>query len=282
MLVHIVDAFTHEPFSGNPAAVVSLKGAEWPADGWLRTVAAEFGLSETAFLRHSAGDLWELRWFTPVVEDDLCGHATLAAAHVIREEGGGVVEEGLRFRTRSGLLAARFEPDGAIALDFPAATMVSASEGMGRSVIGATPEAAFRSSLRDLVLVLKSEAAVSALRPDLVAVAELCRLEGFRGVVVTARAHADHRGAYDFVSRFFAPADGIPEDPVTGSTHTALGPYWAGVLDLEMLTGLQASPRGGLVRVATTARGRVRLSGHGVTVLRGHLSDLAMPPALAI
>ncbi|MGW7351632.1 PhzF family phenazine biosynthesis protein [Streptomyces sp. NPDC054784] len=291
--IHVVDAFTDRPFAGNPAGVCLLPGAEWPDDDWLQRVAAEMNHSETAFARplpeaegggeptatesapgEPAAD-WELRWFTPVKEVGLCGHATLATAHVLRTARGATGT--VRFHSRfSGVLSAEAGPGGDLTLDFPAAphTATPVPDGLA-AALGAEPEATYRTgALGDLLTVLADEDAVRAVRPDQAAVAAVLRGGGaggadLRGVTVTAPARTSGLG-YDFVSRFFAPGAGIPEDPVTGSAHTALAPYWAARLGRDGLTGLQASARSGLVR--TEVRGdRVRLTGSAVTVLDGTL-----------
>ncbi|GAA2650265.1 MULTISPECIES: PhzF family phenazine biosynthesis protein [Streptomyces] len=286
MRIQIVDAFTSRPFTGNPAGVCLLPVGPWPDDVWLGQLAAELNHPETAFaLPLPAGSEadWEIRWFTPLVEANLCGHATLATVHTLRREGlltGGPV----RFLSRSsGLLTAWAEGsdgedgvdgvDGEITLDFPAApgAQVPVPAGLA-DALGVRPEATFRTgALGDLLTVLPDEAAVRALRPDLEAIAALSLREGVRGVIVTAAAEAAGSG-YDFVSRFFAPARGIPEDPVTGSAHTALAPYWAARLGRgDALTGLQASGRPGQVKVALHGD-RVLLTGRAVTVLEATLS----------
>jgi PhzF family phenazine biosynthesis protein len=234
-------------------------------------VAREMSLSETAFAHPlpDGGDAdFALRWFTPAVETNLCGHATLATAHALRADRGapGTV----RFSSASGVLVTHARDDGSITLDFPAAvlTEVPAPHGLG-DALGAAPDATFETgALGDRLTVFADEAAVRALDPDMGALARLIRREGIRGVIATAPA--DGGGEHDFVSRFFAPADGIPEDPVTGSAHTALAPYWVGRLGRDGLVGLQASPRGGLVR--TELHGdRVHLTGRAVTVVDGTL-----------
>lgn len=255
-----VDAFTDRPFAGNPAAVCILQG---PADeGWMRNVAAEMNLSETAFL-HPRADGWSLRWFTPAVEVDLCGHATLASAHVLWEDGHLPPDAEARFHTRSGVLACRREGSW-ITMDFPAKPEreTAPPEGLERA-LGVTPRYVGRSHF-DLLVEVDSEDAVRALRPDLGLLASV----EVRGVIVTARA-AD--GGYDFVSRFFAPRVGVDEDPVTGSAHCVLAPFWARCLGRAELTGFQASRRGGIVRVRV-AGDRVELAGQAVTMLRGELA----------
>lgn len=257
-----VDAFTARPFAGNPAAVCVLE--EYPDDRWLQAVAREMNLSETAFLRRRA-EGWDLRWFTPAAEVDLCGHATLASAHVIFE---GRLDDSpaLRFHTLSGELGA--SRDGAwILLDFPAepARAGPPAEGLleGLGLDAAEVEFTGRNRLDELV-VLREPGRLRGLTPS------MTRLEliGMRGAIVTAPSDVDDA---DFLSRYFAPAFGVPEDPVTGSTHCCLGPYWAERLGRTRLVGYQASARGGTVRVA--ARGdRVELGGRAVTVLRGRLT----------
>jgi PhzF family phenazine biosynthesis protein len=273
MRIRIIDAFTDRPFAGNPAAVCLLDADTWPDEAWMQQVAAEMHLSETAFahpLPENADADWALRWFTPEVETNLCGHATLATAYAMHRDRGtpGTV----RFISRSGVLVAHTADDGTITLDFPAApaTEVPAPDGLA-AALGAKPDATFATgALGDLLAVFGSEAAVRALVPDFGAVARLARREGIRGIIATASVAAGAAG-YDFVSRFFAPADGIPEDPVTGSAHTALAPFWSSRLGRDGLTGLQASARGGLVR--TSIHGdRVHLTGHAVVVLDGTLT----------
>jgi PhzF family phenazine biosynthesis protein len=252
--IWVVDAFTDRPFSGNPAGVCLLEAA--PDEDWMRAVAAELRHSETAFAVARADGDWDLRWFTPTgVEVDLCGHATLATAHVIGRDA--------RFHTRSGVLSARVGDE--ITLDFPANPPVAAEAPPGlAAALGAEPEEVhWVPALRELIAVLADEEMVRELAPDLDALAGLDRV---RGVVVTARGERDA----DFVSRVFLPAAGIPEDPVTGGAHTALAPLWAQRLGRDELVGHQASARGGYVR--TRLRGdRVELSGRAVTVLEGEL-----------
>jgi PhzF family phenazine biosynthesis protein len=274
MRIRVIDAFTDQPFTGNPAAVCLLDGGGWPEEAWMRRVAAEMRHSETAFAHSlpAGGDAdWALRWFTPAVETHLCGHATLATAHALHEDRGapGTV----RFSSLSGVLVTHTRADGSITLDFPAApaTEVPVPDGL-IDALGARPEATYATgALRDLLAVFGDEAAVRALAPDAAAVARVARRDGIRDVIATAAAADD--GGHDFVSRFFAPGDGIPEDPVTGSAHTALAPYWAQRLGRDGLTGLQASARGGLVRTAVEGD-RVHLTGHAVTVLDGEFGPV--------
>ncbi|MEP6995048.1 MAG: PhzF family phenazine biosynthesis protein [Acidobacteriota bacterium] len=258
-----VDAFTERPYAGNSAAVCMLP-AERDAS-WMQLVAREMNLSETAFLVRLQ-DHFDLRWFTPSVEVDLCGHATLASAHVLWEEKYLDASEPARFQTKSGLLTARRD-EGQIWLDFPALPEAPAEtpDALARG-LGVPARYVGRNAF-DYLVELESEDAVRNLQPRMAVLAGA----GGRGVIVTSRAHSPK---YDFVSRFFAPASGIDEDPVTGSAHCCLGPYWASRLSRSELVGYQASARGGFVRVR--CRGdRVDLGGHAVTVLRGNLEGVA-------
>ena len=255
-----VDAFTNKPFAGNPAGVCILPKA---ADaGWMLNVAREMNLAETAFLVPQS-DGYDLRWFTPSVEVDLCGHATLASAHVLWEDGH--LEPGVqaRFHTKSGLLTA--DQRGAwIELDFPATPASRAEPPAGlMEALGAKPQFVGRSRF-DYLVEIEDEATVRRLDPDLGAVARVKA----RGVIVTSRAN---KGKYDFVSRFFAPQSGVPEDPVTGSAHCALAPYWSAKLGKKELMAFQASARGGELRLRLEGD-RVRLGGQALTVLRGELT----------
>jgi PhzF family phenazine biosynthesis protein len=254
-----IDAFTDRPFAGNPAAVCLLEHS--PEDSWMQLVAREMNLSETAFLLPLDGE-FGLRWFTPTVEVDLCGHATLASAHFLWERGHLAADQPARFHTRSGLLTA--EKRGTwIEMDFPATPAVpDESAETLESALGISAGYVGRTRF-DYVVEAASEEAVRALKPDFNA---LRRLKA-RGVIVTSRSSGS---GYDFVSRFFAPAFGIDEDPVTGSAHCCLGPYWKERLGRDNLTGFQASARGGFVR--TRCQGdRVLISGQAVTVFRGEL-----------
>ena len=255
-----VDAFTREPFGGNPAAVCLLPhAAEAP---WLQRVAREMNLSETAFLVRRDEGAFDLRWFTPAVEVDLCGHATLASAHVLWEQGHLTPDAPAVFHTRSGRLSAVLR-DGWIEMDFPAEPDEPAPVPDGLAdALGAEPTYVGRNRL-DYLVEVDAEATVRRLAPD---ARRLGEIEG-RGTIVTARAETE---GFDFVSRFFAPRAGVDEDPVTGSAHCCLGPYWRRRLGRDVFTAWQASERGGLVKV--TVRGeRVTLSGQAVTVLRGEL-----------
>jgi len=255
-----VDAFTDRPFKGNPAAVCLLPTAAEPP--WMLDVAREMNLAETAFLVPQQGG-FDLRWFTPAVEIDLCGHATLASAHVLWEDGHLKPGTQARFHTRSGLLTADRRGDW-IELDFPATRADPAAAPAGlTAALGVTPRFVGRSRF-DYLLEVDGEEIVRGCKADFGA---LARVDA-RGVIVTSRAAASN---YDFVSRFFAPRVGVDEDPVTGSAHCALAPYWTAKLGRPELVGYQASARGGTVRVRLRDD-RVILGGQAVTVLRGALT----------
>lgn len=255
-----IDAFTSEAFRGNPAAVCLLEGER--DERWMQNVAMEMNLSETAFLLRR-DDGFSLRWFTPAAEVALCGHATLASAHALWEEGVLTADETARFHTKSGLLTAERRGD-LIELDFPAthAEPFDAPEGLLDS-LGVTNPGYVGRSRFDYFIEVDSEEAVRSLDPDHARL----RTIPVRGVVVTSRSN---EGGVDFVSRFFAPGVGVDEDPVTGSAHCALTPYWAQRLGRNELLGYQASKRGGYVRVRLDGD-RVKLGGQAVTVLRGEL-----------
>ncbi|TLS44076.1 PhzF family phenazine biosynthesis protein [Streptomyces montanus] len=267
MRIRIVDAFTDRPFSGNPAGVVLLDA--FPDDTWLQNVALEVNHAETAFAHRlpEGGEAdWALRWFTPVTEVAMCGHATLATAHVLASTGAAT--GAVRFATKSGVLIATANEDGSVTLDFPTAplTRVETPEGVAEA-LGAAPLTTHDTgpNVGDLLIELADEKTVLGLTPDHRALTRYSE----RGIIATARAEDPSRG-YDFVSRCFFPNMGIDEDPVTGSAHTALAPYWSERLGRPDLTGLQASPRSG--RVHTGVRGeRTLLTGHAVTVLEGEL-----------
>jgi len=256
-----IDAFADRPFTGNPAAVCVMDG---PApEEWMQNVASEMNLSETAFL-HPQGDGWALRWFTPGAEVALCGHATLASAHHLWEAGHLPAEAEARFHTLSGVLTARRSGE-MIEMDFPATPATEAPPADGLlEALGVEPVHVGRSRF-DFIVEVGSEDQVRSLTPDI----GLLRRVDARGVIVTARA-SEGSGA-DFVSRFFAPRVGVDEDPVTGSAHCVLAPYWAQRLGRTRMTGYQASRRGGLVGVRLEGD-RVVLTGRAVTVMRGHLA----------
>ena len=255
-----VDAFTARAFEGNPAAVCVLPG---PRDErWMQAVAREMNLSDTAFLsaRDDAG--FDLRWFTPAVEVALCGHATLASAHVLWETGQLDAGAQARFHTRSGLLTAARAGDW-IELDFPAAReeRILAPEGLAEA-LGVSPKYVGKNAF-DYLVEVETEETLRSIRPDFTRLKSL----GVRGVIVTSPSASPE---YDFVSRFFAPGSGIDEDPVTGSAHCCLGPFWSNRLGKKELTAYQASERGGVVRVRDRGD-RVTLGGQAVTVLRCEL-----------
>jgi PhzF family phenazine biosynthesis protein len=255
-----VDSFTAEPFAGNPAGVCLL--TEPRNERWMQAMAREMNLSETAFLLRE-GDGFRLRWFTPAVEVELCGHATLASAHVLWEEGVLAPSETARFATRSGELRASRSGD-LIELDFPTKPEHPAEPPENLLEALRVKPLYLGRSVFDYLLLLDSEEAVRAVSPDFA----LLRSVTVRGVIVTAPSA---RPEFDFVSRFFAPAVGVDEDPVTGSAHCCLGPFWAARLGKSELVGHQVSARGGVVNVRVAGE-RVFLGGRAVTVLRGELA----------
>jgi len=255
-----VDAFTDQPFSGNPAAVCVLP--EPRSDRWMQQVAQEMNLSETAFLLPQ-DDGFNLRWFTPTVEVDLCGHATLASAHVLWSAGHLQPGQEARFHTRSGLLTAQ-QRDGWIELNFPAQPPVETPAPPELAVaLGVSNLQYVGNNQVDYLVEVDSEAAVRDLQPDF----RQLRAIACRGIIVTSRATTE---GYDFVSRFFAPQAGIDEDPVTGSAHCCLGPFWQARLQKSEFLAYQASARGGVVRVRCQGD-RVSLGGKAITVLQGEL-----------
>lgn len=254
-----VDAFADRPFTGNPAAVCVLDA---PADPvWMQQVAAEMNLSETAFI-HPQPDGWRLRWFTPAVEVKLCGHATLATAHVLWESGRLSRADAAAFDTASGLLLARCVAEG-IEMQFPARPAAPATAPRGLAgALGIQPVSVGRSEY-DFLIEVDSAEVVRSLRPDFARLAAL----PVRGIIVTSRADDP---AYDFISRFFAPAAGVNEDPVTGSAHCTLGPFWAARLGKTDFNAWQASARGGRLRVVVQDD-HVVLGGTAITTARGTL-----------
>ena len=250
--LHVVDAFTAEPFTGNPAAVCVLDA---PRDAaWMQRVAGEMNLSETAFL-HRTADGWSLRWFTPTTEVKLCGHATLASAFVLWETGALPGSDVARFHTLSGVLSCR--RDGAwIEMDFPAVIArpcpppSGLSEALGCELLATTANG------MDYLVQVADEKTLRALQPNFTGLAR----QPVRGVIVTCRSETPE---FDFLSRFFAPAAGVNEDPVTGSAHCALGPWWQAKLGRNEFTAWQASARGGLVKLAVRGD-RVLLRGQAV------------------
>jgi PhzF family phenazine biosynthesis protein len=263
-LIYQVDAFTDQPFAGNPAAVCILPR---PApDAWMQALAREMNLSETAFLVPQTGG-FHLRWFTPAVEVKLCGHATLASAHTLWETGTLRTEEQARFHSLSGLLTASRSSDW-IQMDFPASPAEEAEAPAGLAdALGATPKYVAKNVSRRYLVEVEDEETVRQLKPDFGLLGRL----PVRAVIVTARSASPE---YHFVSRFFAPAIGINEDPVTGSAHCCLGPFWATRLGKTEMVAYQASPRGGVVRVRLSGD-RVILGGQAVTVM---VSELTTQP----
>lgn len=255
-----IDAFTDQPFRGNPAAVCLLDRERDAA--WMQNVGAEMNLSETAFLLPRS-DGWSLRWFTPATEVDLCGHATLASAHALWEERLLRPDETARFHTRSGLLTASRGGDW-IELDFPVTRAQPAEAPDLLAALGITSPRYVGRNKFDYIVEVDSEDAVRTLDPDQARLRKIT----VRGVMVTSRGS---NGEYDFVSRFFAPGAGIDEDPVTGSAHCCLTPHWAERLHKQELVAYQASRRGGTLRVRLAGE-RVKIAGRAVTVFRGDLT----------
>lgn len=256
-----VDAFTDTPFVGNPAAVCVLPAPR--EEAWMQQVAREMNLSETAFLCRRA-DGFDLRWFTPATEVPLCGHATLASAHVLWEEGHLAPDVTAQFHTRSGLLTATRQGTW-ISLDFPALPPEPVTPpDVLLQALPVTPLWVGKNRAAYLVEVA-SEGIVRTLQPDFALLATL----PVQGAIVTSRASS---AGFDCVSRYFAPRAGIPEDPVTGSAHCCIGPFWSQRLGKEHLVAYQASARGGVLRVQVQGE-RVILSGQAVTVMRGELVE---------
>ncbi len=258
-----VDAFTAEPSTGNPAGVCLLDAAR--DEKWMQAVAREMNVAETVFLLPAGdgADSFHLRWFTPAVEVDLCGHATLASAHMLWEEGVAQSDARLNFQTRSGVLTARRAGEW-IELDFPAEPPDEQTSYPLelRDALNVEPRYVGRNRF-DFIVEVENEKILRRMEPDL----RLLRSLRARGVIVTSRADDEK---YDFISRFFAPVAGVDEDHVTGSAHCCLGPFWRERLGLDEMLGFQASPRGGVVRVRVAAE-RVLLGGQAVTTLRGEL-----------
>jgi PhzF family phenazine biosynthesis protein len=251
--IYQVDAFTNQRFSGNPAAVCPL--TEWLPDATLQSIAVENNLAETAFFVPH-GDGYHLRWFTPAVEVDLCGHATLASAFVLWEKLGYAADR-IDFESRSGRLSV-VRRDGWMTLDFPSRPPQPCEVHAGlKDALGGSPQQIL--AARDYLVVYASEAEVLSLKPDMAALMDIDRF----AVIVTAPGKD-----CDFVSRFFAPAKGVPEDPVTGSAHCTLTPYWSRRLGKTQLRARQVSPRGGELRLEDRGE-RVAISGQAVLYLEG-------------
>jgi PhzF family phenazine biosynthesis protein len=263
--IFVVDAFTSEPFRGNPAGVVLDHGD----DAWMQRVAAEMRHSETAFVRPRAdGDGYDLRWFTPEVEVDLCGHATLASAHVLFETGRVARDESIEFRTRGGVLRACHAGAAGVTLDFPISVPKPLDTGDAElyaalGLPGERPGDFLESDGRFFLCITGDAGTVRGLEPDF---AKLRAVDHARGAYVSAPGDGD----YDIVSRCFAPRVGIDEDPVTGSMHCVLAAYWCARLGKDELRAFQASPRGGELTVRR-AGDRVLLTGRATTVLSGEL-----------
>lgn len=258
--IYQVDAFTDRAFAGNPAAVCVL--ADERSAQWMQAVAGEMNLSETAFVRH-VEDGFELRWFTPEVEVDLCGHATLASAHALWSHDHVEVNRPIRFHTRSGVLTCVQRGDW-LELDFPATPACECEPPAGLLEALRVQPTFIGKSKFDKFLVVQSPEVVRGAKPDFPRLKELI---GVRGVILTSTSDDPE---FDFISRYFAPGVGIDEDPVTGSAHCTLAPFWSDRLGKKSLAGFQASERGGVVRVEM-AGDRVLLSGQAVTVFRGEL-----------
>lgn len=257
--IYQVDAFTEVAFAGNPAAVCLLQ--EPMPDAWMQQLAMENNLAETAYLLPE-GDAYRLRWFTPLVEVALCGHATLASAHVLWETGILPKTTQARFQTLSGLLTADYR-EGWITLDFPVTPALPIEPPAGLLEALGTEAVSVAKTRFDYLIEVASESIVRNLSPDHRALKSLA----VRGIMVTAQGDSSE---FDFVSRFFAPGSGIEEDPVTGSAHCALTPFWSPKLGKTEMVAYQASPRGGVVRVSLQGD-RVHLTGKAVTVLRGEV-----------
>lgn len=260
-----VDAFTSEPFKGNPAAVCVLD--KYRDDAWMQAVAAEMNLSETAFVAPHEDPFkraWRLRWFTPAVEVDLCGHATLATAHILFTQGYLRPTEKAAFYTRSGVLTCTRDQNAWILMDFPAKVEEEAAAPPGLlEGLGLEKAVYIGRNQFDYLVEVASADIVRHLKPN----HQLLSQIEIRGMMVTSEGD----GNFDFISRFFAPGSGIAEDPVTGSAHCCLAPYWANKLHKNEMVAYQASPRGGVVHVKLNGD-RVELRGQAVTILRGELA----------
>lgn len=258
MTIYQVDAFTKQAFSGNPAGVCIVH--RFPSADLMQHIASEMNLSETAFAVPDGPEgRYQLRWFTPAVEVDLCGHATLATAHVLFERENIPHDKVITFETLSGELHVSKQDDGLLQMNFPAEAPEEADPPEGlMEALGVDP-IFIGTNRMDALVEVKDEEAVRAIRPNVTMLEEV----DIRGVIVTAEADMEA----DFVSRFFAPRSGVAEDPVTGSAHCCLGPYWAEKLGKTKLLGFQASRRGGFVHVEIQGE-RVLLSGHAVTMMQ--------------
>ncbi|MEM9772938.1 MAG: PhzF family phenazine biosynthesis protein [Chloroflexota bacterium] len=270
--IYQVDAFTHIPYRGNPAAVLILDKMK-PSD-WMQKVAAEMNLSETAFVAPNVDPfkrVWQLKWFTPATEVELCGHATIATAHVLFSEGYVKPNEPARFDTLSGELSAIKNTGSWIELNFPTSSLqdITVPAEQVEAAIGTKPVAIKKASFDqefDWLIELPSSQAVRDFKVDVTAIAKL----GGRGVCITSQGGAEDNGKPDFVSRFFAPNVGVDEDPVTGSAHCYLSAYWAKKLNKTELTAHQVSSRGGTLKITLDGK-RTKISGRAVTIFKGNL-----------
>lgn len=260
-----VDAFSDCPFSGNPAGVCIL--TQKVSDSWMQSLASEMNLSETAFVERKE-NIFKLRWFTPTAEVELCGHATLAAAHTLWELGYLLLTEEAQFSTLSGLLRARHNGEW-IELDFPSEPDKETTDSTALATALNVPISYVGKNRFDYIVELESEEMVRSIKPDISALREF----PVRGIIVTARSNSKD---FDFVSRFFAPNVGVDEDPVTGSAHCCLAPYWAKKLNKSRMVGYQASQRGGTVRVRLD-NDRVFLGGKAITIFVGEIAPQSMP-----
>ena len=261
--LYLVDAFTNKPFAGNPAGVCPIVTEEFPSETWMQSLAMEMNQAETAFLLPQEDGAFHLRWFTPNTEVDLCGHATLASAHILWETGTVPQTEMISFSTRSGILTATRIED-MIWLDFPLEKATASDAPMGLlKALGVKSPVWSGGNRMDWLVEVATEAELLALDPDIKALAQI----EVRGVIVTTKSERENS---DFLSRFFAPACNVPEDPVTGSAHCCLAPYWSDRLGKTELIGYQASKRGGFVRVKVSGD-RVLLGGHATTLLKGEV-----------
>jgi PhzF family phenazine biosynthesis protein len=260
MELMIINTFTDQPFKGNPAAVCLLSGVK--DSEWMQRIAKEVNLPVTAFI-HLHNDEWQLRWFTPSIEIPICGHGTLASSFFLWEKGYVPRNEAIVYQTKSGLLTAKFV-DGMVQLEFPSLMeQETAAPDLLIKALGVVPTYVGQNKW-DYLVEVQSEEIVRNLKPDIDLIAQLPT----RGVIVTSRSNLNE---YDFVSRFFSPAQGLDEDYVTGSAHCCLGPYWESKLDKNICIAYQASERGGLVKVEV-AEDTVKLSGHAVTIFEGNLT----------
>jgi len=258
--IYQVDAFTSKPFCGNPAAVCIL--SEEPSDSWKQSIAAEMNLSETAFIRRGNKD-FSIRWFTPTIEVPLCGHATLASAHILWQEKHVPQDEPITFQSKSGILTANLEGEW-ICLNFPAYPVEKVAVPSGlEDALGCKVRSVYQNSQRYFLVELNSEQTVRKLSPDF----NLLGQGKYGGVIVTAQSGSD---SCDFVSRFFAPDFGIDEDPVTGSAHCCLCPFWTKRFGETELIGHQVSKRGGVVKVRLQGD-RVAILGQAITTLKGEI-----------